>query len=336
MLSGALMFGAFSCNLPKSNLEKPKTNRTDSEPNQVEPLSDPSDPSDSGSGGSSGDDGSSTSLDSGIEPGMDLEQLLKDCGAPPSTGTPNPDEVLLEKELSSVPFVVSLLGPLDFLGFTDIHLQADVSLLITREKSSQVLEPRALSSFVDSFLGVIGNMKTTTDKLNVPFSKMPVLSQTEPWKGVLCTVIGATQITNSSGGRTTVSTYDPPIPAAVSPKAIAERYDLEIGSKKVFSNIEMKVTSSNDPALNGVSKIVGKVTIERLEDRNMYYSYGEDGVVPSDLAFRMISEFGTSDQMKALGIVPLAKFYINHSKRDLAGNQAEIGGLLPEISFIHP
>ena len=161
---------------------------------------------------------------------------------------------------------------------------------------------------------------------NLPFQDLLGLNKYDQYKGITCTLMPATKVVSRLGGKNTVATFNPPLPAAISPRALLSRYQTEIGDKKVFSNLTASIVSSDDPALQGKSQVTGSVTIERVS------LSGSD--VAADIAFTVTSNFETPAITNALGMIPSVTYYINTNQKDLLANTVDLTSVgSPVVNF---
>ena len=153
-----------------------------------------------------------------------------------------------------------------------------------------------------------------------------------------CAFVPVTSIDNSRGGRTTKASFDPPVPSSISPRATAKRYEAEIGKTKTFSDIKIKVNSSDHPDLKGKTNITGTITFEKI-DSSTSVDDGKGGKqeIKSDLAYRVTYNFGDPKTTFALGFSPVVLYYISHSKKDLVANIVDTTSAGGGIAvFLHP
>ena len=161
--------------------------------------------------------------------------------------------------------------------------------------------------------------------IDAVLEKFPSLNTYSQYKGVLCTLVPATQVASNVGGHSTVTTFDPPLPASLSPRAVAARYQTELGTQKVFSNLSASIVNSNDPVLSGKSNITGTVTIQQVSATATLGGVN----IAADVAYQITSNFESAAVTNALGIIPSVTYYISAAKKSIlavVADTSSVGG----------
>jgi hypothetical protein len=274
------------------------------------------------------------------DPNASVEQLLAECGGGDAT-TAGPDDVIYEKEIDSLPLTKQVL-------IVTVTVETNLKIKVTGSKSEQdtLAKVTKVTGLFADFAKAEAEKQAaaSSGKLtytNVPFKEYVDLTDKPSWDGVLCTFVPATKTENKRGGKTTIATFDPPLPASVSPKAAATRFKAEIGEKRTFTGLKAKITSSDHPDLAGKTELEGSVIVEKvtptIEVPDGSGVAGKTKKITSDLAYKVTTDFGGAKATYALGMAPVVTYYISHSKKDLVANIADTtaagGG---SVVFIHP
>jgi hypothetical protein len=98
-------------------------------------------------------------------------------------------------------------------------------------------------------------------------------------------------------------------------KADALTFATELGSARVFRNIEAEVVRSS--GLTTGQKIVGSVTITRINPNLiLQQTTGKSATIKAGSAWKITYDFGSPEQTTALGLVREQLLYVNHDKRE--------------------
>lgn len=262
------------------------------------------------------------------EPGPTLEEVLEECGAPDLVDGGDEDKVIYEKELKSLPIVKTVLV---------IKATVETMLKVKVTGKSTVQDAKVQVTKLEGLFAELARpvaekeaaaLTGITTLTNLPFSSYGDLAQHKTYARVICSFVPATAIDNRRGGKKTIATFDPPLPASVSPKAAAARYLAEIGTKgRTFRDIKATVTESDDPELAGKKEVLGTVEVTPVDPKPH----------KADAAFRMRFHFESPKITFALGLPPSVIYYISHAKKDLVANEVDTtdagGGV---AVFLHP
>ncbi len=286
-------------------------------------------------GGDEADD-----LNSEGEDGDAAAKLTEDCGGKGLTDK-DPDDVVYEKTIESLKVTNTSQQPI--VGAVTAVVQTSLDIRVTGKETEQTtkvtlvsITPPLAKLFAD---GQVKAQEGTTTLTNVPFKEYPNLNKDKQWDGVLCTFVPVTKIENGRGGKSTVTSFDPPLPSSVSPKAVPGRYKEEIGDKRVFKGIKATVKSSDNAELKGTKTITGDVTVEKVDPEGDFDD-GEGGKkhIKADLAYKITYDFEDAKKTFAIGLPPIVTYYISHSKKDLVANTVdttETGTSGAFVVFIH-
>lgn len=332
-LLAALTFGVACSQAEQAAKKKKKGEKEPAE--ETEGSGEGADPTGAGEG--EGDD--LNDLGEG-EDGDAAAKLTSDCGGTGVTDK-DPEDVVYEKTIESLKVTNESEQPL--VGKVTAVVQTSLEIRVTGKETKQTTDVTLVSiTPALAKLFAEGQLKAnegTTTLANVPFKEYPNLSKDKQWDGVLCTFVPVSKIENGRGGKSTVATFDPPLPSSVSPKAVAERYKEEIGDKRVFKGIKVTIKSSDDPELKDVKTLTGDVTVEKVDaDTEVDDGSGGKKSIKADLAYKVTNDFGDAKKTFALGLPPVVTYYISHSKKDMVANTVdttETGTSGAFVVFIH-
>lgn len=293
------------------------------------------DDADADDGGSAGDEDDGGSSEGGDD--KTLEQVLKECGGSEAAEA-GPNDVIYEKEIKSLPIVKKVL-------IITVALETDLKIKVTGAKTVQDANVQ-VTSLSGLFSGLakteaekqaLANSGVTT-LTNVPIADYAGLSDNKEYEGIICTIVPATKVDNRRGGKKTVALFDPPVPSSISPRAMAGRYAEELGKERVIDNIKVKITESDNEALQGKESLTGKVTIEKVKAEGQFDDgAGGTKTIKADLAYRVSYDFGSPEATYALGFPPVVTYFIDHDKKDLKANVVDTTDVQGGIAvFIHP
>lgn len=133
------------------------------------------------------------------------------------------------------------------------------------------------------------------------------------WDGIFCSVIPALKITEQTEAHFSEIEFSPPVPYLVSPLLNKSRFEKEIGSEKVFNDVEAHVVSTSNPKLSNGQKLQGSVTISSVNANTTYNSSeGTSRAISADYAYRM--EFNFGDGSTQIGLNKAATYYVKKGK----------------------
>ena len=246
----------------------------------------------------------------------EVTKLLEDCGATDVINAP-PQKVVLEKHMFAIPFTRQ-----EFTVTATLSGTLDIVTNGIGTTMTDTISVSALTGLFHLFAGGTAAAQAaavsgTIEMTSVPFKDMGNLAKYPQYKGIVCTIIPATQIVNRTGGKTTTVTFETPVPSAISPRAIAARYATELGDKKVFDHLTATVVSSDNPVLQGKSNLTGSVTVEKVSPNFLK--------ITADTAFKVTSTFESPDVTNAIGLVPVLTYYMKN--RDLIAVVVDTSGV---------
>lgn len=166
------------------------------------------------------------------------------------------------------------------------------------------------------------------------------------WRGIQCTIIRASGLTNDRGGYHTevnflASKDDTPFVPNISPLATKDWYEKELGNFKIFRNLKATVTKTNNPILQEGKVYVGNIVVEKVPPKRdvimdpngqRLSNDCESGPKPvqfttfqGDTAYRVTNHFGSDEETLALGFHLWTEYYIDHKARALSAVIANVG-----------
>jgi|GEM_PF-2936338 len=273
----------------------------------------------------------------------EIQALLTDCGGGDAISAA-PDKVIYERELQSLPIVTERQQPL--IGVVTATSDSTLAIKVTGTRTEQTSKV-TVKSLTPALAATLGRATADAEAAansgkatlaNVPFKEYATLNQHKQWEGVTCAFVPVTSIDNQRGGKSTKATFATPLPSSISPKASAKRYEEEIGAKRVFSDIKIKISASDHPDLKNKSEISGNITVEKIDPATTV-SDGKGGKkeIKSDLAYKITYDLGGPKATFALGFAPVVSYYISHSKKDLVANIVDTTSAGGGIAvFLHP
>jgi hypothetical protein len=271
--------------------------------------------------------------------GPTLEELTAQCG---DIDTSQPDKEVLAADLTSLPIVArgtqTIIIPINYtINLAgQLGIRSTISKSTTNTQLTVVSAQPALAQNIASTRAADRSGTIVTEF--VPVEERSALGDRgAAWESVFCTIQPGTKVTSELGGNRVVTTFDPPLPASVSPKADPERYAAEMGQgERVFTGIEATVVESANPAVAAGSKHVGTVKVTPISATYTHrQDDGTDVTVGGDLGYEVSVDFGTPEITNALGLKPVTRFYIDHATRNYKAVVAESqDGMSPTAVFI--
>ncbi len=244
----------------------------------------------------------------------DLDQMISDCGIK-NTGDLGDNDLLYNKTLVAIPnrvFTVTATTSVE-ITVTKVEYKRETNTKI----DSYILPSLAQKYFGNPSSGVV-SAKT------VPFSEVSQLQQIPAWSKIFCTFVGATELTNDRGGKHVVVKFDPPFPIQMSSLANAKRYAVEVGDKKVFSNIKATVVESDKPNITEGSEVIFNITVTKVpQDTLIEDETGNLIEVHADAAYRIqvrtdiIDEAEDAAFVMEFGLDPDMTYYVDHAQRTM-------------------
>lgn len=144
------------------------------------------------------------------------------------------------------------------------------------------------------------------------------------WRGVFCSFQPAIEITRGSTEKVSIS-LDKPLPLAPILRADLARLKSEIGVKRSWKQITAKVVDSTDPNVPLGSSWVGVVSSSPVASSVAIVGPNGKTTINSDLAVKMIYDFGGESANDALGLPRSATWYIDSGTRSFKLVQVDFG-----------
>lgn len=228
------------------------------------------------------------------------------------------DTQLVNLAMKSLPLVTK--GQRPVLGFpvsyevsavASLGIKADLASTVTTLTFEQVTASSRFSqkSAEDEAKQKAGTVMTELARVQ----DRAKLAETVPgWKDIVCTVQPGLRTTSVVGAGKVAVAFDPPLPASLSPHALKERYEQEIGAARTWSGIKALVQQSSHPAVKTRMVYTGTMTLTPIEPTLVVK--GTDGTqqtIKADLAFELTADFGSTEITTALGLTPSTKFYVD-------------------------
>ncbi len=285
--------------------------------------------------GGEGADGTDGAVDGGGfeetdgEGGDTLEDVLAQCG---DVDFDNPTAEVLNLSLTGLPIVKT--GSQVVLGFPvnyEVKIQPALAIKATLEQSVTTTQLTVVDAKPALAKGAAEKQAaeqagaTTTNFLPVA-DRADLAADVEAWSGVVCTAQPGTKVTSNVGGKNVVTSFNPPLPASVSPKADPARYAAELAEARTFTNIVATVEASDNPAVPAGQTYTGTVTVTPVAPTfETTLASGQKATIGADLAYEVKVDFGSVAITNALGLKPSTKFYIDTTNHVYKVVVADIG-----------
>ncbi len=331
--------GAFGILLTVACGSAEPTARPSRTPDTADATVGPKDGSDDGgeadTAAAEGGEGSDGSVDAGGfeetdgEGGDTLEDVLAQCG---DVDFDNPTAEVLNLSLTGLPIIKT--GSQVVLGFPidyEVKIQPALAIKSTLEQSVTTTQLTVAEAKPALARGAAEKQAaqqagvTTTTFLPVD-GRSGLAAEVEAWSGVVCTAQPGTKVTSNIGGKNVVTSFNPPLPASVSPKADPARYAAELAKARTFTNIVATVEKSDDPAVPAGQTYTGTVTVSPIAPTfETTLSNGQKATIGADLAYEVKIDFGSVAITNSLGLKPSTKFYIDTTNHVYKVVVADIG-----------
>jgi hypothetical protein len=270
------------------------------------------------------------------DPEAKIKALLADCGAP-TVDEKDPDKVIYEKDLTSLPVKKNLL-------IVTVTIESTLKIKVTSKETTQdsLVTIKEITGPLESLTRKTAEKQAADNSglatlTNVPFDQFSGLSKYEAWEGIVCTFVPVTKVVNERGGYETTVTFDTPMPSSLSPKASAARFAKEIGKSRTFDDIKATIENSDNPALKGKKSVTGSVSVKKVSaETEVADGSGGKKQIVADLAYEITYDFGSPEVTYALGFAPKVTYFISHKKKDLVANIVDTTSVSGAIAtFIH-
>jgi len=253
---------------------------------------------------------------------MTSDQRLERCGVDKGK-LRSPNEELFKSELVGVPKYFS--GSDGVLIITTVNYRVEVAPRISARVTSggfavqtdivvkaepSVAQPEAEKK--------AGDMRGTSQSTAFTLDERIKLSEDAngDWDGILCTIQSAREINVQRGAGSVRVKFSPALPENISPLADSAAYADEIGNGRAFRNIEAEVVSGGGTLSPG-QKIVGTVTVARINPVLILQdATGKSETIRGDYAYTFTYDFGTSEQLRALGLQPQQTYFIDSKSNE--------------------
>ncbi len=294
--------------------------------------------------------------------------VLKDCGVDPEKIS-DPAAQLSLMNLTSLTKVITgsenatkQIAP--FLPPVTINVQYEIKVKLELgidAKSTQTLQstsPSLLSARVTNLSEPMLSMATpevqakakaeieaqrggSTSKNLTMEERFELMGTNPQWDGIVCTIQPVQEVVVKKGSFTKTIRFTPALPSTISPIAIPEVYDSEIGGGRNFTDIKAEVISSDDPSMPAGKVIMGSVTVSKVGNSYNVPADANDGTprtISAEAGYNMSFNFGNgAADTQGLGLMPSQTFLINHSAKKLAWVAADTGDAkLKTVIMVNP
>ncbi len=266
--------------------------------------------------------GSPSTPDAPATPSDDpLVQIQKDCGIN-LADLADPNKTLFQARYRSIPITIS--GTVFIINYT-VVVQAVLEILSKNTGGTQSVKVSVLSaspSLAQSKAESAAEQATSSSQsVGVSQKEMSKISATnKQFEGLLCAVTATKESTSSSSG--TLS-YEPGLPATISPFASVAQQQKEIGQGRDF-DVVVNVKSSAKGLAAG-SKISGRVSIRPVAPQLVIPYNGQNIVVRAKGAYMVQNMFQDEKTTIALGMPLRTVFYTDGDAKKFLAIVADTG-----------
>ncbi len=247
-----------------------------------------------------------------VDPEAEIAKLLKDCGVTQAQLN-DPTTPLFKKTVRSYPktfngsfnaFVIS--------GTYEISIKVIIDISATlgeaRQKTEFEVTGTPTKAAQTAQEKVSPNRGVMISKIMSVDERSKLTADNKDWEGIFCTITPAKSAIIDKGGFNKKLVFEPALPTAVSPKAVASRYKAEIGAGRTFKTT-VKVESSSDPKVPAGKTVEGTVKITPIDPALTLDNGTNKTTVTTDLAFVIENDFGGPKATAELGMSPKTIMY---------------------------
>ncbi len=267
----------------------------------------------------------------GTTAGGDLTEILQQCGV---TLSGDQNKIIYNREFAAINPIVKQ-GAKDVILTSipyQIRIVPKLKIYATLNKSTVEKDFFVAANFGAALGEALKEInpkkgKTITETLDIA-SRSQLMTSSPDWNGIICGVQPVKKIiTETPNGRIVVE-FNPPIPTSINPKAIAARYDQELGDYKAFNNVSATVVESTIPAIPVGRSITGNVQVKRINPQENMGRFP----LNASRAYRIITQFGSPAETEQLGLKQGVDYLIDEAARDFSAIVVDTNE--PESRFI--
>lgn len=246
------------------------------------------------------------------DPEAEVAKLLKDCGVTKEQ-LADPTTPLFKKTVKSYPKVFNgNFNAIIVSGTYEISIKVIIDITATLGEARQKTDfevtgtPTQAENKAKEQVGP--NRGIMLSKIMTVDERSKLTADNKDWEGIFCTITPAKSAIIDKGGYNKKLIFEPALPSAVSPKAVASRYKAEIGTGRTFTTT-VKVESSSDPKVPAGKTITGTVKITPIDPSLTLDNGTQQTTVTTDLAFVIENDFGGPKATAELGMLPKTIMY---------------------------
>jgi hypothetical protein len=280
-----------------------------------------------GTGGQGGDQVDPGGGGPGVDNGAALAEALTQCGGLAAGGTVTADAALTGLPVTRKGTSTLLGLPVGQWTLTLVpsaawHMSDQTASTGLTAQSS--VDPQGQTSTAQP---IINSFNGTTTHTLVPIPARAAFAQSAPALAhVVCAVQPTSRTTAQFGQQTVVADYAPPLPAMLWPRAAPERFTAEIGGGLTVTGIVATVAQSNVAGVAAGSRLTGSVTITPIAPTaQVARPDGTTVTVGGNLAFEVRTDFGSPAVTSALGLAPIARYFLDTDAHALKAVVTESG-----------
>ena len=251
-----------------------------------------------------------------------LAQLQKDCGIQ-LADLADPNKVIFQARYRSLPITIS--GSIFIINYS-VVVQAVLDILSKNSGGSQSVtvsvldaKPQLLAkSRAEKAAQAASSSSQSTGVTQDEMSKIG--STNKQFDGLLCALTATKESSSSSTGS---FSYEPGLPATISPFASIVEQQKEIGQGRDF-DVVVNVKSSTKGLAAG-SKISGHVSVRPVDPRLTYQQNGQSVTLTAKAAYSVQNMFQDEKTTVALGMPLTTTFFVNAELKKFMAIVADTG-----------
>jgi hypothetical protein len=159
----------------------------------------------------------------------------------------------------------------------------------------------------------IGSRPGTVVATLVEFEeRLKMATESPSWKDIVCTVQAASRLVHETSAGRVVTEFSPPLPLSIFALAEASQFTKELAAERSWTEISARVVESTVESVPVGRTFTGRVSV-RPTTPTVVLPGGRSVTAPA--AWEMISSFGTPAQTRAMGVRPMARWYVDHTAK---------------------
>lgn len=261
----------------------------------------------------------------------DLASILKQCGVSESD-LEKPDEVILEKTIRGYPKVftgtegVPLLGNINYRVAVTTVVSIKATLREINQDTDFEIKGEPSQAEGKAWEKAAPNQGSTTMRLLDNEERATLMSKSQDWAGVFCTLMPAHEVSTSKGGVGRIVKFKPALPGSLSPRADAKRYLKELGEQRFFDNIKAEIIASDDPDFPEGTTLTGSAVVTKVNPTlKIMAGDTQKATIDADVAYKISYDFGSRKNTVGVGLMPSQTMYIDYEDKEIRVIVADTG-----------